>query len=115
MPTLTSWPSHRLYALEAFAGFFAPAPFTVNSGKVVRLNKSGGWDTIASGLNFPTAMTLGPDGKFYVSNCGFWCPAGAGQGMRIDVGSYARDYKWREAQRRASPLSLVAVSAAPRS
>ncbi len=77
----------RLYALEAFTGFFAPAPFTVNSGKVVRLNGSGGWDTIASGLNFPTAMTFGPEGKLYVSNCGFGCPAGAGQVMRVDVGS----------------------------
>jgi len=65
----------------------APAPFTVNSGKVVRLNESGGWDTIASGLNFPTAMTFGPDSKLYVSNRGFGCPAGAGQVMRIDVGS----------------------------
>lgn len=77
----------RLYALEAFTGFFAPAPFTVNSGMVVRLNASGGWDTIASGLNFPTAMTFGPDGKLYVSNCGFGCPAGAGQVVRIDIGS----------------------------
>ena len=36
----------RLYALKAFTGFFAPAPFTVSSGKVVRLNHSGGWDAI---------------------------------------------------------------------
>jgi len=77
----------RLYALEAFTGFFAPAPFTVNTGMVARLNDSGGWDTIASGLNFPTAMTFGPDGKLYVSNCGFGCPPGAGQVVRIDVGS----------------------------
>jgi hypothetical protein len=77
----------RLYVLEAFTGFFAPAPFTVNSGMIVRLNASGGWDTIASGLNFPTAMTFGPDGKLYVSNCGFGCPPGAGQVVRIDVGS----------------------------
>jgi len=77
----------RLYALEAFTGFFAPAPFTVNSGMVVRLNDSGGWDTIASGLNFPTAMTFGPDGKLYVSNCGFGCPPGTGQVVRIDIGS----------------------------
>ena len=77
----------RLYALEAFTGFFAPAPFTVNSGMVVRLNNSGGWDTIASGLNFPTAMTFGLDGKLYVSNCGFGCPPGTGQVVRIDIGS----------------------------
>lgn len=77
----------RLYALEAFTGFFAPAPFTANSGKVVRLNGSGGWDTIASGLNFPTAMTFGPDGMLYVSNCGFGCPAGAGQVVRVAINS----------------------------
>jgi hypothetical protein len=76
----------RLYALEAFTGFYAPAPFTVNSGKVVRLNDHGGWDTIASGLNFPTGMTFGPHGTLYVSNCGFGCAAGAGQVVRIDVG-----------------------------
>ena len=39
----------HLYVLEAFTGFFAPAPFTVNSGMVVRLNRVGGWDTIAAG------------------------------------------------------------------
>jgi hypothetical protein len=77
----------RLYVLEAFTGFFAPAPFTVNSGMVVRLNSVGGWDTIATGLNFPTAMTFGPDGRLYISNCGFGCPPGAGQVARVDIAS----------------------------
>ena len=72
----------RLYALEAFTGFFAPAPSTFGTGMVVRWNGSG-WDTIASGLDFPTAMTFGPDGSLYVSNCGFGCPPGAGQIVRI--------------------------------
>jgi hypothetical protein len=75
----------RLYALEAFTGFFAPAPFVANTGMVVRLNSSGGWDTIVRGLNFPTAMTFGPDGKLYVSNCGFGCGPGQGQIERINI------------------------------
>ncbi len=74
----------RLYALEMFTGFFAPVPFT---GTVVRLNSSGGWDTIASGLSFPTAMTFGPDGNLYVSNNGFGFPAGAGEVVRVTIGS----------------------------
>jgi hypothetical protein len=74
----------RLYALEAFTGFFAPAPFTAFTGTVLRWNGSG-WDTIATGLNFPTAMTFGPDGNLYVSNCGFGCGPGDGQIVRISV------------------------------
>jgi hypothetical protein len=74
----------RLYALEAFTGFFAPAPFTANTGTVVRWNGSS-WDTIATGLNFPTAMTFGPDGKLYVSNCGFLCGPGQGQVVQISI------------------------------
>ena len=73
--------------LEAFTGFFAPAPFTVNSGMVVRLNSVGGWDTIATGLNFPTALTFGPAGRLYISNFGFRCPPGAGQVVRVDIAS----------------------------
>lgn len=74
----------RLYALEAFTGFFAPAPFTAGTGMVVRWNGSS-WDPVAGGLTFPTAMTFGPDGKLYVSNCGFGCPPGAGQVVRIAI------------------------------
>ncbi len=77
----------RLYALESFTGFFAPAPFTANTGMVVRLNSAGGWDEIAGGLNFPTAMTFGRDGRLYVSNCGFGCPPGAGEIVRVDINS----------------------------
>jgi hypothetical protein len=50
---------------------------------VVRLNDSGGWDTVAGGLAFPTAMTFGPDGSLYVSNFGFGFPPGAGQIVKI--------------------------------
>lgn len=62
----------QIYALEAFTGFFAPAPFVAHTGMVVRLNPHGGWDPVVTGLSFPTAMTFGPDGNLYISNKGFW-------------------------------------------
>jgi hypothetical protein len=61
----------QIFALESFTGFFAPAPFEAGTGAVVRLNHSGGWDTIVSGLTFPTGMTFGPDGSLYISNQGY--------------------------------------------
>ena len=77
----------RLYALETdtVAGF--PGPSAANSGKVVRINTDGTLTTIASGLNFPSAMTFDPDGdSLYVSNNGFGVPVpGAGQIVRIHV------------------------------
>jgi hypothetical protein len=75
------------YALEAFTGFFAPAPAVAHTGTVVRLNGSGGWDTVATGFSFPTAMTFGPDGDLFVSNKGFAQPTNtAGEIVRIDLG-----------------------------
>jgi sugar lactone lactonase YvrE len=77
----------RLYALETdtVAGF--PGPSAANSGQVVRVNANGTLTTIASGLNFPTAMTFDPGGaSLYVSNNGFGVPVpGAGQIVRIHV------------------------------
>jgi hypothetical protein len=75
----------QVYALEAFTGFFAPAPFEAGTGKVVRLTNQGQWEDVATGLTFPTAMTFGPDGELYVSNFGFGAPPGAGQIVRIGV------------------------------
>jgi hypothetical protein len=77
----------RLYALETdtVAGF--PGPAAAGSGMVVRVNDDGTLTTIASGLTFPTAMTIDPDGDdLYVSNIGFGAPVpGAGQIVRIDL------------------------------
>lgn len=62
---------HRqIYALEAFTGFYAPAPPVATSGKVVRLEHDGSWHAVVSGLSFPTAMTFNGD-TLYVSNQGF--------------------------------------------
>lgn len=73
----------RLYVLENTTGNPFPTPFT---GDIIRLNKNGTRDVIASGLFLPTAMTFGPDGKLYVSNVGFGPPPnGLGQILKIDV------------------------------
>lgn len=75
----------RLYALESFTSFPFPAPPAVGSGKVVRLNASGGWDDVVTGLTFPTAMTFGEHGDLYISNCGYHCGPGGGQVVRARV------------------------------
>jgi hypothetical protein len=73
-----------LYILENEGGFVA-APC---AGRVLRVPRSGNLaklDVVASGLFFPTAMTLGPDGNLYVSNFGYGFPAGAGEVVRVDL------------------------------
>jgi hypothetical protein len=74
-------PDGLLYALELndAAGFPTP-PFGV--GKVVRLNRAGDIEDVATGLSLPTGMTFGPDGYLYVSNFG---ATPSGQILRISV------------------------------
>src|SRR6516165_637837 len=58
----------------------------LGTGQVVRIDPSGAQTVIATGLSFPTAMTLVPDGALYVSNLGFGGPVpGLGQILRITV------------------------------
>jgi len=70
----------KLYALEMSTTAGAPTPGT---GAIVRVRAHGPAQTVVSGLTFPTGMTVGPDGAFYVSNHGFGAGAGAGQILRI--------------------------------
>jgi hypothetical protein len=60
-------PDGLLYALELSS---APGFPTPGAGKVVRLNRKGEIEDVATGLAVPTAMTFGPDGRLYVSNLG---------------------------------------------
>jgi hypothetical protein len=74
-----------LYVLEMSVHNGGPAPAT---GQIVKI--SGGHRTvIASGLNFPTAITFGPDGNLYVSVNGFGGPPGTGQIIKITISSQA--------------------------
>jgi hypothetical protein len=75
----------RLYVLESMTAAGFPGPDQVGTGTIVRIDKWGGQETIATGLSFPTAMTFGRDGNLYVSNFGFGAPAGAGQIVKVKV------------------------------
>jgi hypothetical protein len=79
--------SHRVYVLETSVltgSPYFPTPFT---GVIVRINSDGSRRPIATGLNFPTAMTMGPDGNLYVSNNGFGVSPGTGQIVKVTVPS----------------------------
>jgi len=68
-----------LYVLENTTGNPFPTPGT---GDIVRVDPSGARQIIASGFNLPTAMTMGPDNKIYVSAWGYGGSPGMGE---IDV------------------------------
>ena len=76
----------RIYALEAFTGFFAPAPTVANSGTVVRLEDDGSWTKLVGGLSFPTAMTFGDRNTLYISNKGFGQPTNtSGEIVKVQI------------------------------
>ena len=71
-----------MYVLENTTG--NPVP-TAGTGDIIRIDPSGEKLTIASGLNYPTAMTFGPDNKLYVSIWGFNGVPGQGEVWQFDV------------------------------
>ena len=72
-----------LYVLEGTTNNPFPTPGT---GDVIRIDTSGVRTTIVSGLNFPTAMVMGPDNKLYISNWGFGPPlVGNGQILQVSI------------------------------
>jgi hypothetical protein len=74
-------PDGLLYALELSDARGNPTP---GAGKVVRVEGSGEIEDVVTGLDVPTGMTFGPDGRLYVSNWGAAGP-GAGQILRFDI------------------------------
>jgi hypothetical protein len=60
-----------------------PGGPTPGTGAIVRVHAGRPAETVVSGLVFPTGMTVGPDGAFYVSEQGFGFGAGAGRVVRI--------------------------------
>ncbi len=77
----------NLYVLESMTAPGFPGPAQLGTGQILRV--SPGFSrtvVVATGLSFPSAMTMGPDGALYVSNFGFGAPPGAGQIVRVDLG-----------------------------
>ncbi|MGZ3839416.1 MAG: ScyD/ScyE family protein [Flavisolibacter sp.] len=80
----------RMYVLENTVDVPAapgvPVFPTPGFGKIIRIDPSGARTVIASGLNLPTGMTMGPDGNLYVSNIGFGPEAiGGGQVLKVKL------------------------------
>jgi hypothetical protein len=74
----------QIYALETFTGFYAPAPPVAHTGTVVRL-VNGSWQTVVTGLSFPTAMTFNGN-TLYISNNGFGQPTNtSGEIVKVNV------------------------------
>ncbi len=68
--------------METTTGNDFPTPGT---GRIVRVNKNGSKDVIATGLSNATGMTYGPDDNLYVSNWGFGAAAGGGQVLKVTL------------------------------
>jgi hypothetical protein len=75
----------NLYVLESMTAAGFPGDQDIGTGSILRVSPIGQRTVVATGLTFPTAMTMGPDGALYVSNLGFAGP-GAGQIVRVDLG-----------------------------
>jgi hypothetical protein len=71
-----------MYVLENTTNNPLPTPGT---GDIIRIDPDGSRMTIASGLNFPTAMTFSPDNKLYVSIWGFGGAPGQGEIWQFDL------------------------------
>jgi hypothetical protein len=81
----------RLYVLESMTAPGLPGPAQFGTGMIVRIEHSGAVTPIATGLTFPTGMTIGPDGSLYVSNLGF-AGAGAGQILKVSVAGIGKTH-----------------------
>jgi len=89
----------RMYALETTAAGVAPPLSDPGAGRLVRVERDGSLTPLVTGLAFPTALVAGPDGAFYVSNCGYHCDdlgsgdsLEAGQVLRVSIRGVRADY-----------------------
>jgi hypothetical protein len=82
---ITWGPGGNLYVLQ-----FANGPGLSGPGELWRVPPSGPKTLVATGLIAPGSVAIGPDGAFYVSNCGVFpatgpspCGGNGGQVVRF--------------------------------
>jgi hypothetical protein len=88
MPTaLAIGPDGALYVTEMATGHGEdPDLIVTGTGRVVRQTGPDASEPVVTGLAFPSAMTIGPDGAFYVASPSFGADEGTGTIVRIDLG-----------------------------
>jgi sugar lactone lactonase YvrE len=64
---------NRMYVLETTAAGVTPPFSDPTAGRLVRVERNGALTPIVKNLTFPSALIAGPDGDFYISNCGYHC------------------------------------------
>jgi hypothetical protein len=64
---------NRMYVLETTAAGVTPPFSDPTVGRLVRVEKNGALTPLVKNLTFPSALIAGPDGAFYISNCGYHC------------------------------------------
>jgi len=75
--------ARNVYVLESFTCASADPCFpSPGSGRVVRVSPTGTRDVVTTGLSFPTALRMGPDGALYISNFGYG-PPNQGELLRV--------------------------------
>jgi plastocyanin/sugar lactone lactonase YvrE len=80
-------PDGTLYALEMSTGNTAEPPFlTRQSGRLVRQTGPDSAEPVATGLDLPVSLAIGPDGAFYVSLPAVGAEDGSGMVVRIVPG-----------------------------
>lgn len=79
-------PAGNLYALEMSTGNSSARPYVhPNSGRIVRQTGPNSLAEVATGLDYPIGMSLGPDGALYVSTPAFGADSDVGGIIRVDL------------------------------
>ena len=78
-------PDGELYALEMATGNSSRSGMPAGTGRVVRQTGPDSHEVVITGLEYPIALELGPDGGLYAALPAYGPNAGAGAIIRIDL------------------------------